>query len=178
MNESCWLIFEHKHLLGKPAENVGWENSFAPIRCVCKSWGFAFLCISCVPFTQILCCFSQRPRSDLITILWLVSPSLLRQKSVPWLCHLFVPESSMVLLSLLVLDLGTQDLCYLTPSHGLYIMSTYFSPLPILCSSSTWLLRVHWTRSPSFMLLWLLFLLPGMSLSSSFIPNSHFSSKA
>ena len=101
MNESCWLIFEHKHLLGKPAENVGWENSFAPIQCVCKSWGFAFLCISCVPFTQFLCCFSQRPRSDLITTLWLVSPSLLRQKSVaidsltlPLICSRIIHGSS------------------------------------------------------------------------------------
>lgn len=28
MSKSCWLIFEHAQLLGRPAGNVGWENSF------------------------------------------------------------------------------------------------------------------------------------------------------
>lgn len=28
MSKSCWLIFEHTQLLGRPAGNVGWENSF------------------------------------------------------------------------------------------------------------------------------------------------------
>lgn len=183
MNKSCWLIFEHKQLLGKPAENMGWENAFAPMQCVCKSWGFAFLHISCVPFTQFPCCFSHRPRSDLITTTpWLVSPSLWsldrsRLLLIPWLWHLFLPESSLVLLSLLTLELVVKVFVIWSRGMGPCIVYTCFSPLPILCSSNR-LFHVHWTCTPSFMLLWLLFLSPGMSLSSSYIPNSHFSTKA
>lgn len=56
---------------------------------------------------------------------------------ISWSCHLFIPESAMILLSLLMLKLSTQELCYLTPSRGPCIMSICFSPLHVLCSSNT-----------------------------------------
>lgn len=52
-----------------------------------------------------------------------------------------------------------------------------FFPSPVLCSSKAWLFHVHSTCAPYFMLLHKLFLFPGRSLSSSYIPDFYFSSK-
>lgn len=128
------------------------------------------------------CCFSHRPRSDFITTTPdSFLPPLINQSwllMIPWLCQLFVPEPSTVLPSLLILELGSQSLCCLASSHGLYVMCTYFFPSSALCPTNTWFFHIQWTCSPFFMLFHMLFPFPEMSLSSSYIPDFCFSSKA
>lgn len=173
MNKSCWLIFEHKRLLENPAENVGWKDSFAPILCVCKSWGFAFLHITCVPFTHFPWHFNHRPRSDFITAPWLLSSSLIRSQlfateslALP-LCSITISFFSYWNSNLVVKDF----VIWLQATVYTQCPSTFF-PLSILCSSNTWLFHVHWTSSPSFMPLRMRFLFPWDVL---FILQSQFS---
>lgn len=146
MSKSCWLIFEHKQSLRKPAESVGWENSFAPLQSVPKSWGLAFLHSSCVAFTRFPCCFSHRPRSDLITTIpdWFLHPLLDQSQRVliPWFYHLFGPEPPRFFFPL-ILELGNQGLCFKPQSvkyTHLFLSFTYpliQQYLTILCPLNT-----------------------------------------
>lgn len=129
---------------------MGWENSFAPHN-VFLSHGD--LPSSLFPVFPLLSFFAASATdTDQISSQhcpdWFL-PSLLHQSwllLIPLLCYLFGPKPSIVLLSLLILELGTQDLCYLATSYSLHIISMYFSPL-----IHTRLFQVHLISSLSFM---------------------------
>lgn len=83
----------------KTCQGCGLGEFLCHIQCVSKSWGFAFLHISCVLFYWISHCFNQRtppaPSQQLhdrflpplLILNWLLL--------MPCFCHAFAPESSM-----------------------------------------------------------------------------------
>jgi hypothetical protein len=134
MNKSCWLIFEHTQLLGRPAENVGWENSFIPNNMFLTHGDLPssyFLC------TLLLLSLLLQPKVDItvITIVqWLVSPSLTKLVAVDSLVLPFSHSRTVHGFSFPTVIWSPLSLCGLIPSHSLYIIPTYCSHLPILCS--------------------------------------------